>query len=305
MTKFPFWSIFLCISLLVACERTNMTTTNSTSGDEDLSLAFQCVHEKDTVPPISPEADRLFQQARSAQQAAGPKDFNAIVKIYEKAGALGHWKALQNAQILYYQELTDYPGPAKRVIEINEQLIKMKVAVGYYNMATYLDSGYGVKQDKEAALIYYRKSADLGSPNGQSYVGRLLTFKLKKREIGTQMLDCAVAQGSGEAARHLASYYQIVKDDYGTSLKWLQKAVSLGYGQSAFTLENIFENGPKAIVNYGNPVDAERARRYGLIGKELEKNPNARFPDIDKIVPLPPAPLPKWSGEFAYKLQKT
>jgi uncharacterized protein len=140
-----------------------MTTETKLTKQEEIALSFQCVQEKDTVPPVTPEAEKLFQEARTAQKAAGPKDFNVIVRLYEKAGALGHWKALQNAQNLYYEELTDYPNPAKRVIEINEQLIKMNVAVGYYNMAVYLDKGYGVKQSKESALSFYRKSADSGN----------------------------------------------------------------------------------------------------------------------------------------------
>ncbi|EOH0492700.1 DUF6396 domain-containing protein, partial [Providencia rettgeri] len=28
----------------------------------------------------------------------------------------------------------------------------------------------------------------------------------------------------------------------------------------------------------------------------MRNNPEARFPDIDKIVPLPPAELPEWDG---------
>jgi uncharacterized protein len=302
----PFnFSVLLSLTLLAACERTPMNTEIKLTKQEEIALSFQCVQEKDTVPPVSPEAEKIFQEARSAQKAAGPKDFNAIVKLYEKAGALGHWKALQNAQNLYYEELTDYPGPQKRVIEINEQLIKMNVAVGYYNMAVYLDQGYGVKQSKESALSFYRKSADLGSPIGQAYVGKLFALKLQKYELGVQILECAVAQGSGDAARYLADYYEIIKKDFKASMKWLQTAISFGHKQSAYTLGSIFKEGPSALTNYGNDIDTERAARYLIIKKELEKNPNARFPDIEKIVPLPPAPLPKWDGTFAYKNSKS
>ncbi|MEX5993836.1 DUF6396 domain-containing protein [Providencia vermicola] len=34
---------------------------------------------------------------------------------------------------------------------------------------------------------------------------------------------------------------------------------------------------------------------------ELDKNPYAKFPDINKIVPLPPAELPEWDGTFEYQ----
>ena len=63
-----------------------------------------------------------------------------------------------------------------------------------------------------------------------------------------------------------------------------------------------FAKGPESYpTNYKTGIDKERARRYRLIQDELDRNPSARFPDIDKIVPLPPAALPAWNGEFEYR----
>lgn len=53
----------------------------------------------------------------------------------------------------------------------------------------------------------------------------------------------------------------------------------------------------------GLSVDPERVHRYKMIEEELNSNPRAKFPDIDKIVPLPPAELPEWDGTFEYKKQ--
>lgn len=262
-------------------------------------LRFDCV--KESIPTFSGEPEALFQKARSMEKADGPKDFNAIASLYEKAGSLGHWKALQNLQVLYYQGLADHPKPDQRVIDINEQLIKFGAAIGYYNMATYLEQGYGVKQDRQAALAYYRKSADLGSPHGQTHVGKLFLLELKKDEIGLRMLECAAGQGSGDAAKELSIFSRIVLKDMPRSLSWAQRGVELGNEDLASTLSRAFEKGPNAIAKFGVSVDLERSRRYAAIEKEIARNPSARFPDINRIVPLPPAPLPAWDGAFEYR----
>ena len=51
------------------------------------------------------------------------------------------------------------------------------------------------------------------------------------------------------------------------------------------------------------PHDPERSRRYKLIGKFLDDNDgrNPKVPDIDMIVPLPPAKLPPWDGTFQWE----
>uniref|UniRef100_UPI0039B77745 tetratricopeptide repeat protein n=1 Tax=Comamonas halotolerans TaxID=3041496 RepID=UPI0039B77745 len=171
------------------------------------------------------------------EKAPGPKDFDTIARTYEQAVALGHWKAMQNVQILYYQGLTTHPAPALRVTELNEKLIALGAAIGYYNMANNLETGYGVKQDKKAALAYYRKSADLGSPDGQAYVGEKMVFDFKKRDLGRSMLECAIAQGSPIAARTLGLFHQLVSYNFSEMLSAMQKAVSLGDYLSALGLE--------------------------------------------------------------------
>ena len=51
------------------------------------------------------------------------------------------------------------------------------------------------------------------------------------------------------------------------------------------------------------PVDRERAIRYKMIGEYLFRKDylNPKVPDLDEIVPLPPAPLPAWDGKIAFQ----
>jgi len=40
--------------------------------------------------------------------------------------------------------------------------------------------------------------------------------------------------------------------------------------------------------------DTSRADRYHALANALYHNPDLRFPNLDKVLPLPPAPLPQW-----------
>jgi hypothetical protein len=39
-------------------------------------------------------------------------------------------------------------------------------------------------------------------------------------------------------------------------------------------------------------LDNFRSERYMVLGDALSRNPDLRFPNLDKILPLPPAKLP-------------
>jgi hypothetical protein len=45
-------------------------------------------------------------------------------------------------------------------------------------------------------------------------------------------------------------------------------------------------------------ISIERAERYSRLGDALRLNPDLRFPNLDKVLPLPLADLPMWDGQF-------
>ncbi|WP_238406831.1 SEL1-like repeat protein [Atlantibacter hermannii] len=309
--------------LLGACQG-NKEVKMSTALQEQ-KLQFTCIKEADHLPPLDSQADVWFKQARAMQKAEGIKNYDTIASLYRQAAAKDHYKAMINLQNMLYQGLVK-PAHGKdvpeEVIELSQRLMKLGVPGGYYSMGQYLENGYGVKWDKAASLAYFRKGADLGSPEGQYVIAKLLLtgqfedtsnpdpyvvhFKPNpayRPEIGKVMLDCAANQGNAEAADWLAGWYQLSQKDYKNALKYYQLAVKNGHDLSALQLEESF-NGPLSTDrgNYlGVTKDPERVRRYTLIEHEIDSNPSARFPDIDKIVPLPPAELPEWDGTFEYK----
>ncbi|AYA49645.1 sel1 repeat family protein [Ralstonia pseudosolanacearum] len=268
------------------------------------NLAFTCVHEADHLPPLDPEADQLFQYGRHLQKKEGPKNFNDIARYYRIATAHGHYKANNNLQSLVSQGLADSPDAPKETIDLAAQLVNQGVPGGYYDIGHYLELGYGLKQDTEMALRYIRKAADLGSPDAQYYVAEKLAPIDSAPAIARQMWQCAADQGHGKAANTLG--IDLKRDRlYPEAASAFQKATAAGNPQGALVLETAFSGVSEGdrLAYIGVAKDAERSRRYEAIGEFISRNDgrNPKVPDIDKIVPLPPAKLPPWDGTFQWE----
>ena len=269
-------------------------------------LAFTCVHEADHLPPLDPQADTLFKYALFLEKKPGPKDFDAAARYYRIAAAYGHYKANHNLQLLVSTGQASSPHAATETVDLAEQLIAAGIPGGYYDMGHYLELGYGVKQDERKARIYFRKAADLGSPEGQYYVGDLLSGKDRAPDISRQMMECATDQGYGKAASYLAVDLMTDKQ-YSQAVLAFQKGVAAGDAASAFALQYGLDSDPSDKLYYiGLSKDSERTRRYGLIWNFLDAHQglNPKVPDIDQIVPLPPAQLPEWDGTFQWQKEQ-
>ncbi|AUT63051.1 SEL1-like repeat protein [Paraburkholderia terrae] len=267
------------------------------------NLAFTCAHEADHLPALDPASDQLFRYGRYLEKKDGPKDYSSVARYYRIAAAHGHYKANNNLQQLVSTGLAPSPNAPSETINLAEQLVAAGIPGGYYDMGHYLELGFGVKQDQEKALRYFRKAADLGSPEAQFYVGDLLSPRDKAPEISRQMTKCATDQGYGKAANYLGIDLSTIKL-YSEAVIAFQKGVEAGDTQSAFALENGFDTDPSNALYYiGLANDFERSRRYKLIGKFIDDNDgrNPKVPDIDQIVPLPPAKLPPWDGTFQWQ----
>ncbi|WP_333988895.1 sel1 repeat family protein [Burkholderia cepacia] len=296
------------VCLLTACSK-NESAINPLSDVSSvrLNLAFTCTHEAGHLPSLAPEADKLFQYARFIEKRDGPKDFNEVARYYRIAAAFGHYKANHNLQILISSGMASSPDPEKESVDLAEQLIKAGVPSGYYDIGHYLLNGYGVQGDDEAARRYIRKAADLGNAEAQYYVGDILAPDNMAPDIAYALFQCAADQGHGKAANDLG-IIETIKRRYPSALHAFQQAAAAGDRQGALSLEDGFK-GPPANdrLNYiGVTGDPERARRYSMIGEFIDANDglNPKIPDIDKIVPLPPAKLPPWDGTFQWQKEQ-
>lgn len=300
--------IVLLVSLICACtHKEDPLASLPDMSAVRANLAFTCVHEADHLPPLDPDADRLFQYGRFLQKQDGEKNFNDIARFYRIAAAYGHYKANQNLQLLVSQGLADSPDAPKETLDLASQLVDLGVPGGYYDIGHYLELGYGLKQDEQMSLRYMRKAADLGSPDAQFYVGEKLAPVDAAPAIARQMWQCAADQGHGKAANTLGIEMQAEKL-YPNAIQAFQRAARAGEAQGALALEAAFSGVSKSdrLSYVGVGKDAERARRYRLIRQFINNNDgrNPKVPDIDKIVPLPPAALPAWDGTFQWEREQ-
>ncbi|WP_447803163.1 SEL1-like repeat protein [Pseudomonas serbica] len=302
--------LLLSCLLLVACDTSNPTSTSTKETplnpltEAMANLAFTCVHEQ--FPAPSSEADVLFHYARWLQkknQLKQDKTVDAeIERLYRIASENGHYKAninLQNGAMRGYFGLRDEENR-----RMSEQLINTGVATGYYFFGIFLQHGVaGLQQDYEMALRYFRKAADEGSALAQAYVADKLAPIDIAPDVAQQMRRCAAEQGHGDAASDLGVNLS-GKGLYQEALEAFQLGVAAGNSTSASFLTEGFR-GPEPddrLYYLGQQEDLERADRYKKIWKILSdySYANPKVPEINEIVPLPPAELPAWDGKLQW-----
>jgi TPR repeat protein len=303
-------SLLLSCLLLVACD--SPSAFNSTKEDPNVNplteikakLAFTCAHEK--IPESSIESDVLFQYSRWLQKNNQLKQDKSvdveIERLYRIAAENGHYKAninLQNGAIR-----GNFQVRGDEHLRLSQQLIEAGVATGYYFVGIFLEQGSaGLMQDSEMALRYYRKAADQGNPQAQYYVGDKLEPSNIAPHIAMQMYRCAAEQGHGEAAVTLSLY---LRDDkkYHEAIEVLQLGVAAGDESAAGRLGKGFRAPDPSNQMYylDQQKDIERAERYDKIWKVLSgySYANPKVPEINEILPLPPAKLPAWDGKLQW-----
>lgn len=302
--------LLLSCLLLASCDQNSAPTLIKKDVSMDplstinARLAFTCKHE--TIPQVSSDTDVVFKYARWLQvnnQLKEDKTVDAqIERLYRIATANGHYKAsinLQNGAIRGQFNLN-----RTEQLHMSQQLIDAKVATGYYFVAIYLENGTaGLKQNSEMALRYYRKAADEGNPQAQAYIGDKLAPANMAPKVSRQLRRCAAEQGNDNAANALGVALSIT-EQYTEALEAFQLGVAAGDSSSARFLANGF-NGPaptNELYYLGQRKDSERTQRYKIIGKILSNYSysNPSVPEINNIVPLPPAPLPAWDGKIKW-----
>jgi TPR repeat protein len=268
------------------------------------NLAFTCKHE--TLPSASPDSDVLFHYARwlekNNQLKQDPTTDLEITRLYRIAAENGHVKAtinLQNGSLRGKYKLRGHEH-----LRFSQDLIDAKVATGYYFVSIMLKNGIAdLKQDMEMSLRYLRKAADEGSGQAQYEIGDALAPSDRAPDVARQMRRCAAEQGQGRAARALGVDLQI-KKQYRESLEAFQLGIAAGDDSSAGRLGEGFRGlGPADELYYMDlQEDLERAERYKTIWRILARYSYAhpKVPEINDILPLPPAKLPPWDGKLQW-----
>nr|WP_223504568.1 sel1 repeat family protein [Pseudomonas sp. GL-RE-29] len=294
---------FFSFLMVMACSKKEAHTPDATSVD----LEFKCVYERDSLSTLNPDADIFYRYGLYLETRKGQKDYDAIARYYRIAAAHDHYKAATNLQFLLSTGQASSPDAGKETIDLVEYYVAMGIPGAYYDMAHYLELGYGVKQDVAASRVYFRRAADLGNPDAQYYVGRLLSYVPNTAGIMLAMYKCAMEQGNRLAGRNYSSYLKVT-GHYQKALHGYQVATRNGDDLSAYSLANAFKGPPVSneLHYLALQQDDERVDRYNKISDFLTRHEHlgAKVPDLDDIVPLPPATLPEWDGTFQWKRER-
>ena len=282
------------------------------------ALEFTC--QKEELPPLSKETQQLYNYAlyhdlhNMWTGDKGDDVWNGLARYYRIAAANGDYKANVRLQYLLNTGRISTDMPQTEVHNLNEELAKQLPATAYYNLYGYLDEDYGVRTEEGGKYAYLRKAADLGSREAQYTVAEMLAdiedseetqeaFKYRLKLV-KQLRSCASEQGLGEVSSNLGISLQMDKK-YQEALKVFHQGVKNGDSISALVLSHAFESGVQADnLNFLDvSPDDERVKRYHMISSYLSRYDylQPKVPDLDEIVPLPPAKLPKWDGKIAFQ----
>ena len=299
-------------------EKEQQRKTQMAQLEQLAALEFTC--QKEELPPLSKETQQLYNYAlyhdlhNMWTGDKGDDVWNGLARYYRIAAANGDYKANVRLQYLLNTGRISTDMPQTEVHNLNEELAKQLPATAYYNLYGYLDVGYGVRTEEGGKYAYLRKAADLGSREAQYTVAEMLAdiedseetqeaFKFRLNLV-EQLWACASEQGLGEASGNLGSFLRLDKR-YDEALKVSHQGVKNGDSISALVLSHAFESEVQADnLNFLDvSPDDERVKRYHMISSYLSRYDylQPKVPDLDEIVPLPPAKLPKWDGKIAFQ----
>ncbi len=301
-----------------AKEQEQQRKTQMAQLEQLAALEFTC--KKEELPPLSEETQQLYNYAlyhdlhNMWTGDKGDEVWNGLARYYRIAAANGDYKANVRLQYLLNTGRISTDMPQTEVHNLNEELAKQLPATAYYNLYGYLDEDYGVRTEEGGKYAYLRKAADLGSREAQYTVAEMLAdiedseetqeaFKFRLNLV-EQLWACASEQGLGEASGNLGSFLRLDKR-YDEALKVSHQGVKNGDSISALVLSHAFESEVQADnLNFLDvSPDDERVKRYHMISSYLSRYDylQPKVPDLDEIVPLPPAKLPKWDGKIAFQ----
>lgn len=288
---------------------------------------FKCALEADRLPPISNEAQSLHDQAQALTSPGlwpNERDYPKAAALWIQAAKLGNWKselallgiAMHGAGVDSERGKFHMPATSQENVVLRvENLMRMGVPDGFLIMGDLYEYGTGVPQDTSRAWALWELAADMGSAQAQTRIAKALAFddvasetpnvaKWANEKVRFELLECAYSQGNGEAAYELGQWLDLFAEanhalnndpaaQFARARKILHDGVKWGSEDAAIYLGSAFRNG-KPLAN--GMIDKWREDRYEVFSDALFNNSDLRFPNLDAVLPLPPAQLPYWDG---------
>jgi uncharacterized protein len=275
-----------------------------------------CGRWKDHMPrERNPEAYHLYIKARNFWRTKIEFEFTreellGILADVKLAADKGDWGARALLAHFHLHGLGHLDtnkvleSEPEKGVQIVRQAVAAGQAWGYYDLGVAHEYGYGgAAMDEKISWAYYRRAAELGSPDAQMALAGAYE-KAKRNQDALYLRMCAYKQEHGPAAMFLGRDAEL-SHDFAKALNYYQDGAQFGDKEAAAALMLFFwtENwnyfdaeDMSKLRELGLKPDSERHERYHDILGALELNPDLRLKLLDKVLPLPPAELPPWKG---------
>lgn len=278
---------------------------------------FQCkIQEK---PALSPETQALYNYAyyHDLHNLWDEKEglFDSLAHYYRIAAANGDYKANVRLQYLLEEGKIKSVDSEQEIFDLNKELVKQLPATAYYKTYGAIENGDLTTEDY-GQYKFLRKAAELGSAEAQFELSNVImqiqddVTHDKRWEFSQELVKCSSENGYGEASIFYGMQTRD-KKDLKVALQAFHNATKQGSNQGALRLMHAFDfkskdipkDSPDNSFNLDLDLDLDRSKRYAIIQDYLSTNDylNPKVPDLDQIVPLPPAKLPAWDGKIAFQ----
>ncbi|HEQ1857797.1 TPA: sel1 repeat family protein [Providencia alcalifaciens] len=281
-----------------------------------------CVEFKRIPENSVPSVENDYQIARKIWEDDEVGLFPQMYELGERAARAGHLRAMLLMATLYTEEKID--NGFYEYIEFNpqkaEQYLNYLMERGYteafFTMANI--RSHSIIKTASPASFFFNRALENGHPLAMMGIARL-HIDSRDTAKAKPFLHCAAQNGSGAALNMLALAQNLnakTKSDWDTAFNTLWLAAKAG-NSSSFKEFARFNQDYKAQQgkDYLSPEFLKRADRFadslhkGLflndpyrasIGQNpLKKGSTYRkYPNLETVLPLPPAPLPAWNGDM-------
>jgi TPR repeat protein len=252
---------------------------------------WQCAFERDHVPPLEPEAERMFLRAREIQRRPYPSgvEREEAFNLYKQAAQRGHWRAMTNLAACY-AEGYGTPHSITSADDVYNEMMKRGIPMGFYGKHLLTAQGRGVPQDNAEAMRLLHKAANLGSPQAQYKLGEYYLFKEFRQRQGLAYHICALRQGYADSARIVGNYLILMDKNYIMATEYYLREAALGREGALLTLKAAFapenqSSSPRTTLGFAG--NKELSEMFDSLLEKREKDETLKFPELLKLK-LPP-----------------
>jgi len=242
-------------------------------------------------PNRYPKPDRvavsLYQQAIEARNAR-PQTLKPeqILALIQQAATKGYWPAMHNLAVSYYEGYGVEENPEKALYWFKE-IEKLEIPEGYADMMMVYDKGIGVAADPEKSREYMIKAAQAGDADSLFYLGHELYDRQDENVAyagyALKLWQCAVEQGHKQAHFFLALHYDVNKQPTSAYRYYLTGAKA-GDGGCLAALSDAYAHTPK-YPTFNLKQDKIRAQCLFELSRKVRDNQYLTFPDLDTLCP--------------------